>query len=188
MNRYSYDITLEEAQESFTKLIQVGTRTLKFDFQWAIVSEEQYSLITDYLSTRAHNDPLFMQNNYNRDYDWFNYYYALRNKDLDEWLDTNPILPISIENKPRDTQKYLLDIYIKEAVALAPAIQLYNDVIKWQFTMTCDSLATAVGYVQPGGWYHNQDNSLSFCFLSALDTIGKEDITKVSILFEVYDE
>ena len=77
---------------------------------------------------------------------------------------------------------------MEEVKALAPVINLYKDVLKWQFTMTCDTLPTAVGYVQPGGWYHNQDDSLAFRFVSELENIGKEDITKISIEFEVYDE
>lgn len=188
MTRYSYDITLEESSTSFTKLIQVGNRALTFAFQWAVVSEEQYALIERYLTTKAQSDPLFENGEFNRSYDWFSYYYSLKDTDLDTWLDSGPVLPASLHNKSREQQLYLLNIYITEAKSLEPAISLYKDVLKWEFTMTCDDLDTAVGYVQPGGWYHHQDNSLSFCFVSALDNIGKDDITKVSIMFEVYDE
>lgn len=189
MVRYKYTFpTGTNETDAFTKLIQVGMRTLKFDFQWAIVSEEQYSLVQNHLTSRAQADPLFIEGNFNREYDWFNYYYALRNIDISTWLDSNPILPVSIKGQPRDTQLYLINIHVEEVKALAPVINLYKDVLKWQFTMTCDTLPTTVGYVQPGGWYHNQDDSLAFRFVSELENIGKEDITKISIEFEVYDE
>ena len=55
-------------------------------------------------------------------YDWFNYYYALVNKDLDSWLDTGPILPVSINNKSRDEQKRILNISTSIKKACLPAI------------------------------------------------------------------
>ena len=83
---------------------------------------------------------------------------------------------------------FILNIYITEAQSLEPAIRLYTDVIKWQFTMTGSGIDKAVGYVQPGGWYHNQDNILSFRFVSELDNIGRDTISEVTLQFEVYDE
>lgn len=188
MTRYSYNISLREFQPSFIKLIQVGNRVLKFNFQWAIVSEEQFGIIDKYLITKSNSDPLIKDGSFDRTYNWFEYYYALRDVDIDDWLDGDPVLPVSINGKPRATQKYLLNLHIQEAVALAPAMRIYDDILKWQFTMTSDDLDTVVGYVQPGGWYHNQDNNMSFRFTSEIDRVGKDDITKVAIVFEVYDE
>ena len=75
MVRYKYTFpTGTNEADAFTKLIQVGMRTLKFDFQWAIVSEEQYSLVQNHLTSLAQADPLFIDGNFNREYDWFNYW------------------------------------------------------------------------------------------------------------------
>lgn len=188
MTSYTCDVHNDKDEDSFTQIIQVGSHTLTFHFQWAIVSEEQYKIVHDYLVNKANTDPLVHSGEYNRTYNWFNYYYNLVNKDLDEWLDSNPVLPVSLNSKSRDVQKYLLTLYIAEAKALEPAIRIYNDVIRWQFTMTGADVDTAVGYVQPGGWYHNQDNILSFRFVSELDNIDRSTISAVSLEFEVYDE
>lgn len=188
MTSYTCAIHNDKDADSFTQIIQVGSHLLTFKFQWAIVSEEQYTLISRYLSSRSSNDPLIISGEYDRTYSWFNYYYDLVGKNLDEWLDSNPSIPVSLSGKSRGVQKQLLNVYITEAQSLEPAIRLYTDVIKWQFTMTGSGIDNAVGYVQPGGWYHNQDNILSFRFVSELDNIGRDTISEVTLQFEVYDE
>lgn len=187
-NTYYYKISdIDEGTTSVTQNIQVGTKTIKFVFQWAIASEEQFNLILKYLTNKAANDPLFEDGSYTRGYDWYNYYITLVDTDLDAWLDTDPILPVSLLNKSRVQQKYLLNIYITEAKSLQPAILLYAEVLKWGFTSTLEDEAT-VGYVQTGGWYRNQDNTYAFRFMSGQEQIGKNDLANVYIVFEVYDE
>lgn len=188
MTSYTCAVHNDKDADSFTQIIQVGSHLLTFEFQWAIVSEEQYALISRYLTNKSSNDPLIVSGEYDRTYNWFDYYYALVGKDLDEWLDSNPLIPVSLSGKPRSTQKQLLNIYITEAQSLEPAIRLYTDIIKWQFTMAGPDVDTAVGYVQPGGWYHNQDNTLAFRFISELDNIDRDTISEVTLQFEVYDE
>lgn len=185
--RYTYKINWD-GSDRFTQLVQVGSRTLLFNFQWAIVSEEQYDIIRDYLRTEASSDPILRNGDFDREYDWYSYYIRLVGINLGDWLDTDPDLPQSIAGKPRSRQLSLLNMNIGAAQALTPAITLYEDIIKWQFTMTCDDLDTTVGYVQPGGWYHNQDNKMSFRFTSELEDINHDNISVVSIEFEVYDE
>lgn len=188
MVAYYCPIYNDDNLDSFIQTIQVGSHVLTFHFQWAIVSEEQYKLIYRYLADKSLNDPLFIDGNYTREYDWYDYYYNLIGKDLESWLDTKPNLPASIIGQTRNTQLMRLKNNITEVESLEPAIRLYGDILRWQFTMTSPGLTTTVGYVQPGGWYHNQNNTLSFRFASSLDTISKSTITAVTIQFEVYDD
>lgn len=184
---YYYKITDSTGGPRVAQNIQVGTKTIHFVFQWAVASEEQFNIIARYLTGKASNDPLYDGEQYIREYDWYSYYISLVGKDLDKWLDAQKVLPVSLLNKSRDQQKYLLGIYIKEAIALHPAIQLYTEVLRWSFTATLDSEAT-VGYIIPGGWYRNQDNTYAFRFMSGQEVIGRNDINNVYIVFEVYDE
>ena len=188
MALYTCKIHNDRDADAFTQMIQVGSYVLTFNFQWAIVSEEQYTMILRYLNNKASNDPLVMAGNYVRNYDWFEYYNALKNKNLDEWLDSNPLLPVSLSGKARSEQKRLLNIYLTEMLSLEPVVLLYKDILKWQFTATGPGIDTTVGYVQPGGWYHNQDSVLSFRFISELDKIDRDTISEVTIQFEVYNE
>ena len=186
-NTYYYKLDVDSSETSVTQMIQAGTKTIQFDFQWAVASEEQFNLVARYLTNKANTDPLYDDGEYDRSYDWYTYYMDLAGVDLDTWLDTNPILPHSIYGLTRSRQKSLLRLNITEAQSLQPAILLYTEVLKWQFTATVSG-DTTVGYVQPGGWYRNQDNSYSFRFLSGQTRIGKEDLSNVYIVFEVYDE
>lgn len=188
MIKYMYTITLEELQDSFTELIQVGNYILQFDFQWSVVTEEQGGYVLQYLRNRAMNDPILKSFGLDRSYSWYQFYIGLVNIDLGEWLNTNPELPLSLHKVSRGRQLELLNNRIAEVKTLRPAVTLYHEMLKWHFTMTSSELGTTVGCVLPGGWYRNKDANLAFRFTSALPTIGKDDITKVTIEFEVYDE
>lgn len=189
MVHYYYKINNQNNEDSFTQLIRVGNRTVEFHFQWAIVSEEQFGMVSRYLNRKANTDPILRRNgNYDRDYNWYSYYISLVGIDLGQWLDSQPELPISLIDKPRTKQLSLLRTNIQAVLELQPAVVLYMDLLKWGFQMSCDDLDTAVGNVQPGGWYHSQDTKLSFRFTSEMETIGRDDISQVIIEFEVYDE
>lgn len=188
----SYICTLpkpDDGQTSLVKNITVGSKTLTFTFQWAIVSEEQYNIIMRYIEGKAHADPLIVGDVYVRDYDPMSYYLQLRDMDEEElntWLDTDPTLPKSISLASRASQIIMLQERIAECLALEPTIQQYEEVLRWGFAMTYEDDIT-VGVIEPGGWYRNQDESFSFRFISDLDIIRYDDFDKVSIEFEVYD-
>ena len=74
MALYTCKIHNDRDADAFTQMIQVGSYVLTFNFQWAIVSAEQYTMILRYLNNKASNDPLVMAGNYVRNYDWFEYY------------------------------------------------------------------------------------------------------------------
>ena len=167
--------------------IDVAGRTLNFRFQWAIVSEEQYNIILNYIRTKTRSDPLFVQGSYTYEYDYMAYYLELADKteeELVEWLDTNPVLPNSILNAPRASQILMLNNRIRECITLEPVIAQYKEIVKWQFHAVYKDQVT-VGYIEPGGWYRHQDPEISFRFVSDLAYIGKNDFDNVTLEFEV---
>lgn len=191
MTKYYHNIT--GIDTSLTKVVQVvivGNRTLTFTFQWAIASEEQAQLVDRYLTQLAETDPLvFSDKNFNREYDWYTYYANLFNQDLDEWLDTNPVLPMSvIKAGDRREQKIVLNRNIATAKTFTPIITLYAETLRWQFRMDCADTDTITGTVEPGGWFRNQDSKFAFRFHSARTYIGASDINELALEFEVYDE
>ena len=172
------------------KSITVGTYTLPFRFQWAVASEEQYNILLDYINSKKKSDPMYINGSYTYDYDYMGYYLSLAGKseaELNEWLDSDPILPTSIAAASRASQIIMLKGRIKECTSLEPVLAQYKEVIKWQFHVTFDG-ETNVGVIEPGGWYRNQDSALCFRFISPLDHIGVNDFDKVTLEFEINNE
>ena len=170
--------------------IRVGNEVVRFRFQWAIVSEEQYNIIQNYLNTKTRSDPLDNDGVYSYDYDYMAYYLALSGKseqELNDWLDTDPVLPHTIEVASRDSQLLMLQKRIAACETLDPVVKQYREVLRWQFQAIYKDQIT-VGYIEPGGWYRNQDPELSFRFVSDLAYIGRKDFGNVSIEFEVNNE
>ena len=185
---YTLNLTLpEEGATTIYKNITVGSRVIQFRFQWAIASEEQYNIIQQYLTTKTKSDPLFIDDAYTYNYDFIEYYYPIAlmsDTQLDEWLDTNPVLPTSVLAAPRPSQKIMLRNRAEEAAALRPVVAQYKEVLKWQFHALYNG-ETTVGVIEPGGWYRSQDVDLQFRFTSPLDYIGKDDFERVTLEFEV---
>lgn len=180
----------DEDTTSIVNNIQVGKEVIRFRFQWAVASEEQYNLIMRYINTKTKSDPLNNDGVYTYDYDYMSYYLNLSTmseEELNDWLDTNPVLPNSILNSPRASQILMLQKRIEECVTLKPVIDQYKEVIRWQFKATYKDQIT-VGFIEPGGWYRNQDPDLCFRFVSELPYIGRNDFNNVTIEFEVGNE
>ena len=188
---YTAQLTLPDINDTtVVNNIRVGSEVIRFRFQWAIVSEEQYNIIQNYLDTKTRSDPLDNEGTYTYDYDYMAYYLALSGmteEELDEWLDTDPILPHTIEVAVRESQLLMLKKRIAECEALDPVVKQYREVLRWQFQATYKDQIT-VGYIEPGGWYRNQDPEMCFRFVSDLAYIGRKDFSNVAIEFEVNNE
>ena len=170
--------------------VRVGSEMVQFRFQWAVASDEQYSLIMRYINTKTRSDPLNDNGTFTYEYDYLSYYLALKDMDdieLNAWLDTNPVLPNSIVNAVRASQLLTLKGRIKESIALKPVVDQYKEVLRWQFQATYKGQIT-IGFIEPGGWYRNQDPDLCFRFVSELPYIGYKDFNNVTIEFEVGNE
>lgn len=190
MTTYTVQLSLpDENSTAVVNNIQVGRETVRFRFQWAVASEEQYNLVMRYIETKTKSDPLNSAGAFTYNYDYMEYYLELATKteeELIEWLDTNPPLPNSILNSPRPSQLIMLRNRIIECVTLQPVIDQYKEVLRWQFQAVYKDQVT-VGFIEPGGWYRNQDPDMCFRFVSELDYIGRKDFNNVTIEFEVND-
>lgn len=184
-----YNLPLKYPEEGATtiyKNITVGSRNIQFRFQWAVASEEQYNIIQQYLDTKTKSDPLVVDGAYNYNYDYIDYYVPLQgmsDNDITEWMQENP-LPSSIVVVPLLSQLMVLKTRAREAAALKPVVEQYKEVLRWQFHSTYNNEVN-VGFIEPGGWYRNQDTDLQFRFISPLSYIGKNDFDKVTLEFEV---
>lgn len=190
MTTYTVQLSLpDENSTAVVNNIQAGRETVRFRFQWAVASEEQYNLVMRYIETKTKSDPLNSAGAFTYNYDYMEYYLELATKteeELIEWLDTNPPLPNSILNSPRPSQLIMLRNRIIECVTLQPVIDQYKEVLRWQFQAVYKDQVT-VGFIEPGGWYRNQDPDMCFRFVSELDYIGRKDFNNVTIEFEVND-
>ena len=170
--------------------VRVGSEMVQFRFQWAVASDEQYNLIMRYINTKTRSDPLNDDGTFTYEYDYLSYYLALKDMDdaeLNAWLDTDPVLPNSIATAVRASQLLMLKGRIKESAALKPVVDQYKEVLRWQFQATYKGQIT-IGFIEPGGWYRNQDPDLCFRFVSELPYIGYKDFNNVTIEFEVGNE
>lgn len=184
---YVYEIKQPESDHD-VQLVQVGDKSIELEFQWAIASAEQLTLILRKFNTMANNDPIVRHDGtLDRSYSYLEFYYGLALKDLNEWLDTNPELPRSLAEVSRSRQLTLLQGRIELCVGMMPTVTQYIEVMRWQVRVTCGSRST-VAVVQPGGWFQNQDESFAFRFLTSLQYVGEDDLGSVIMQFEVYDE
>lgn len=173
--------------EHFIKHVSAGSRTITFEFQWAFTAEEQLNDIYRVFTERSMNDPLVINNNtLDREYDYYTYYMDLVNKDLNTWLDTNPILPRSLMNLTKTRQVNVLNTRIAEVRQLQPIISQYLEILRWQCVVTSTGTEKTISVVEPGGWFRNGNNVYSFRFVSDKERIGKEDLSSVYIEIEVY--
>lgn len=191
---YVYQCKLSKPAEGATTIpinVTVGTRTLRFTFQWAIASAEQFDAIERYLKNKANGDPLDEGGEFNRDYDYLAFYTPLINMSDDElvqWLNESSVLPRNIEQAPSISSKLsLLHSAIAECAELDPVVRQYKEVMRWQFKMIYNNEVTT-GVVTTGGWYRNQAVNFDFRFVSDLKNIGYEDLGNVTMEFEVYDD
>lgn len=175
-------------KDTFTQSIRAGTKLLTLKFQWASATEEQLEMIFNAYKNISRNDPLVLKDgNFNREYDYYTYYMSLADKNLSEWLSTSPELPSSLNNLPLFKQEEILSLRIKDVVTMSPVISQLLEILRWQCTVTDEEGNKTVTVVTPGGWYRNGDPSYSFRFMSNLENIGKEDISKTYIEIEVYE-
>lgn len=184
---YTLQLEKQEGETTVLNDITIGDRSIQFRFQWAVASEEQYQILVHFIDTKAHSDPLEIDGAYTYSYDYMDYYLTLAEKteqELNDWLDTDPVLPVSIKRAERSAQLLMLSSRIQECVLLQPVMAQYKEVLRWQFHALYEDEIN-VGFIEPGGWYRSQDAALQFRFVSPLPYIGKEDFNQVTLEFEV---
>lgn len=176
-----------EGATTIYKTVNVGDKEVIFQFQWSIASEEQYDIVQRYIDTKMHSDPFLINGSYVYQYDYVDYYarlYGMTDEQLEEWLDTDPLLPNSIVAMDRSAQITTLKQRAEEAAALRSIVNHYKEIMKWHFQASYRSEITT-GVMELGGWYRSQDPELQFRFVSPLTHIGKDDFNNVTLEFEV---
>ena len=193
-----YVCALQAPEEDSTEAsfsISVGEDLFELSLQWAVATEEQYGIIRNYFKRKASSDPVVITSKGNttfqRDYDYYAFYSSLSgltDTELTNWLNTTTALPESLKNNnDLNNRLNLLHIRTKECEDLKEAVELYQDIVKWQFVAVFQD-KQYTGFVVPGGWYNHQGDDVSFRFTSSLEDIGQNDLGNVSIEIEVSDD
>lgn len=186
MNTYNYRITTDTATtNTATLLVSAGIRSFQFNFVWDTVNQEQYDILDKGLKDRALADPLLDGSDIIRDYDWIDWYLALP-LDIESYLINGGAYPQSLRNTDTAVRANLMNESRDEAKVLSRIRNIYKDQLVWNVVIT--ELTTSkvlTGVVRPGGWINNQSDIWRVRFVSALTEIGKEDLNKVFIEFEV---
>lgn len=185
-----YTLTLQNPQNALTisQNISVANKSVLFQAAWPSAVEEQYGIIQHYFDTRAQSDPLVVDGDYVRNYDYFLYYaplFSYTEAQLTTWITQQDVLPNSILTASNTAEKLLrLQNNITDCRNLAPLVQQYQEMMIWKFQVMIDGQLT-VGVIRPGGWYRTTDDELQLRFISGIEHIGKEDLGLVTIEFEV---
>lgn len=195
MSRYICALQAPEEDSTEARFsISVGEDSFELSLQWAIATEEQWLIIQNYFKRKASSDPMVSalggNTTFQRNYDYYTFYSTLsglNDTELTAWLSATTALPESLKNnKDLSNQLNLLHIRVKECEDLKEAVELYQDVVKWQFTAVFQD-KQYTGFVIPGGWYNHQGDDVSFRFTSLLEDIGQNDLGNVTIEIEVSD-
>lgn len=189
MNLYRISLADLIAEDiDFLITISAGSKEYQCHFLWDIATQEQYDNLVKEIAMLSATDPLVTGDEYVRDYNWVEYYIThfegLSDSEIIEWVSSSTSIPQSLRNK----SSYQITVIVKEnlekAQAYAEQLVEYNELLRWQCTVTCEDVKTTT-IVQPGGWY-NYDSGNAFRFISGDHTyVGLNDLQYVSMEFDI---
>ena len=169
------DITIENNSFSFDATVGTDLQ-LQVIGSWDTVLQYQYDIIKNRLTTMSKADPLYSNEDYNRDYDYMEYYMALDGVNISDWLDTNPPLPNSLKTLPKETQIFIIQDRIALCKDLQPILTKYEEGLRWNIIVRDGKGTKTSAVIQPGGWFRNQADDYSFVFLSTKEYVGFDDL------------
>lgn len=188
---YTLQLQNPENEEVLIRNLQVAGRTLSLKLTWPSHIEEQYKIIDQYFITRAQSDPLVVNHDYVRKYDFCAYYEPLigySEAELTQWLQQQDILPVSIRSANNTAEQLLrLQNNISTVRSILPLIHQYQDMMCWSFQLLVNDLP-CVGVIRPGGWYRTSDADMQFRFISQHDVVSKTNLSTVTMEFEIGQE
>lgn len=169
------DITIENNSFSFDATVGTDLR-LQIVGSWDTVLQYQYDIIKNRLITMSRADPLYSNEDYDRDYDYMEYYMALDGVNISDWLDTNPPLPNSLKTLPKETQVFIIQDRIAFCKDLRPVLTKYEEGLRWNIIVKDGGGTKTSAVIQPGGWFRDQADDYSFVFLSTKEYVGFDDL------------
>ena len=190
MTRY-YTTINEVTDTDFVKTVQAGSKSFTLHFVWDEASEEQWDILYRGLKDRASSDPLITDElaTINRDYDWIDYMLSLpANTALEEALEAGMEYPQSIRNLSISGKVNQLIEWRDEAEELEKVRDAWDRCRYWHCTIITEVGEEFTCDVVPGGYMHNQSSEWKFQFMSDLERIGKDDLTKMTIYAEVEED
>lgn len=185
---YTYNLTTSNELQ-----LSVGPRQLNLQFKWPVAYQEQADIFNRHIAEYSSADPLVVKNGtditYDRDYDYIDYYLNIPayGDGMEEWLDTSPDLPQSLQGKEASSLYTLLTERKEQAEEYATYRTNLGRVLQWYVQITDDLGDIRTGIIHPGGWINNQDSNWALRFTADIDTISQDNIDKVTLEIEVYE-
>ena len=175
------DISIENNSFSFSATVGTGLQ-LQVAGSWDTVLQYQYDTIKNRLATMSRADPLYSNEDYNRDYDYIAYYMALDGVNISNWLDTNPPIPNSLKTLHKETQIVKIRDRITFCKDLQPILTKYEEGLRWNIVVKDNNGVETSAVIQPGGWFRNQADDYSFVFLSTKEYVGFNDLPYTGLI------
>ena len=178
---------------NFTQVLVANTTPLTFHFIWRTEIEEIYIEYAKALDARAKADPLWLNGEIHKNYDWLNFYMNLPHgsvQELQEYLEATPYIPDSLKNLYNEsTSLFYTQMYerCQEADILDYELTPYRNQLTWNVEITDSEGNSVSGVVRSGGWLNEQDPKWRVQFL-ADKAIGRNDLTELTIRVEVADD
>lgn len=172
----------QQLSSNLTQTMICGSHQFTFNFIWNDVAQEQYDLIESANKRIASSDPLYNTETreYDRDYDYIEYYVNL---DLDT-LDDLTILPQSLYKL--SNRVTLASQRKTECELLYQQRQHWEQLLRWSFSLIENSETIMTGVVNSGASFVLSDSNL-ILFLSNYDIITEDDLSKIYVVFLEYD-
>ena len=160
--------TISPNDQEFT----AGSAVLSFTFSWPENEQVQYDTLIRNIGNKAKGDPLVVENNYVRDYDYLDYYLNMSEE--------TKVWPISLQGKTQEEREEIITQRILECEVLKEVKDQYEELLCWNFRCD-DGTRITTGLLRLGGWFCWPEGNPRFRFISSKEQIGREDLQFVTI-------
>lgn len=160
--------TISPNDQEFT----AGSAVLSFTFSWPENEQVQYDTLMRNIGNKAKGDPLVVENNYVRDYDYLDYYLNMSEE--------TKVWPISLQDKTQEEREEIITQRILECEVLKEVKDQYEELLCWNFRCD-DGTRITTGLLRLGGWFCWPEGNPRFRFISSKEQIGREDLQFVTI-------
>lgn len=190
-----YQIDMPDMKYIRQHSININNTEYRFLFTF---SDEMFQMWQDFETTnkmRAKSDPLVTVSGtkeYIKNYTYIEYYMSISdadtveeiNNDIDTWLTSQVVLPVSIARLSDEDKKTELLTRIVLSRELDEIRTQYKVMCRWQFTLYRNGDIVCDGFVEKGAWFMPYDE-VSLSFEYDMDYIGYNDIQNVRMFMRV---
>lgn len=190
MSTQLYSTTLSNnTADTFAMEITVGSHKLSCTFVWPAYIQELYDNAELQVQAMRDADPLVGGGVITRDYDYISYYIAAANaSSLDTWYESQEQLPQSVAQLGKSTALSIISSRCTTCVGIQAYLDQLAETLAWQCTIVEDGEKTVTDII-PGGLFRSASLNWGVRFTTeSLETVNHDQLDRVTMEFEVYDE